>query len=164
MKTSVMVFAGMTMFLDGSYQGDHMMQSGWWRGETENLVTNEVIFNCLAFPYMLLYTSLYGAMTGSISIVQRYEKCPFHPLEEGATTYTVNFCTWWGTGPDVSPDFVLIFCWWNKSLVTHNGIRLTPTLTPNTTHPILPLFLTQTALSPFYTSSLHQPVHKPYWT
>jgi hypothetical protein len=88
MKTSVMVFAEMTVFLDGSYQGDHMMQSGWWR-----LSEKRSDFNCLAFLYMLLYTSLYSAMTGSISIFQQYEKCPFHPLEEGATIYTVNFCT-----------------------------------------------------------------------
>jgi hypothetical protein len=68
MKTSVMVFAGMTVFLDGSYQGDHKMQSGWWRGETENLVTNEVIFNCLALLYLLLDTSLYGAMNDRIHL------------------------------------------------------------------------------------------------
>lgn len=90
MKTSVMVFTGMTVFLDGSCRGDHMMQSGWWR---ENLVKKEVIFNCLAFLYMLFYTSLHGAMTGSISIFQQYEKCPFRSYEEGATIYTVNFCT-----------------------------------------------------------------------
>jgi hypothetical protein len=65
-----------------------MMQSGWWRGEREDLVKKEVIFNCLAFLYMLLYTSLHGAMTGSISIFQRYEKCPFHRSEEGATIYS----------------------------------------------------------------------------
>ena len=92
MKTSVMVFTGMTVFLVGSCQGDHMMQSGWWRGEREILVKKEVIFNCLAFLYMLLYTILHGAMTGSITIFHRYEKCPFHPFEEGATIYTVNFC------------------------------------------------------------------------
>jgi len=87
------VFTGMTVFLDGSCQGDHMMQSGCWRGERENIMKKEVIFNCLAFLYMLLYTSLHGAMTESISIFQRYEKCPFHSFEEGATIYTVNFCT-----------------------------------------------------------------------
>lgn len=93
MKTSVMVFTGMTVFLDGSCQGNHMMQSGWWRGERENLVKKEVTFNCLAFLYMLLYTSSHGAMTGSIPIFQRYENCPFHHFEEEATIYTVNFCT-----------------------------------------------------------------------
>jgi len=41
MKTSVMVFTGMTVFLDGSCQGDHMMQSGWWRGERERKLSEK---------------------------------------------------------------------------------------------------------------------------
>jgi hypothetical protein len=66
--------------------------------------------------------------------------------------------TWW------FPWFCLHFPWWNKPLVSYNGIQLTATLIPYPTHPIFPLSVTQTALSPFYTSALHQHVHKPYWT
>jgi hypothetical protein len=106
---SVMVFNGMTVTgwnLSGWSQDAQWMLEG---GERKNLAKKEVTFNCLAFLYMLLYTSSHGAMTGSISIFQWYENSPFHLFEEGATIYTVNFCTWWSTGPDVSPDFVFIF-------------------------------------------------------
>ena len=45
--------------------------------------------------------------------------------------------TWW------FPWFCLHFSWWNKSLVSHNGIRLTAMLIPYPTHPnlMIPLIL-----------------------
>jgi len=63
-ETLVLVFIGIIlMFLAGSSQSDRKMVEG----ETEDLVKTGVIFDCCAFFFLSLYTSLYAARTVCIS-------------------------------------------------------------------------------------------------
>ena len=158
MKTSVMVFTGMTVFLDGSCQGDHMMQSGCWKGGERKLSEKRSDIQLHGLPLHVIVHLLAQCHDRIHLHLPAIWKMPFpsfwgrgHNLHSKCLRLMKHW-TWW------FPWFRLHFSWWNKSLVSHNGIRLTAMFIPYPTHPVLPLSLTKTALSPFYTSALHQHV------
>jgi hypothetical protein len=77
LKKKALVFIRMmSVLLAKSCSGDQKTECLAER-ETEDLENKDVVFDCIAFFCMFLCTSLYGAMTSSISIFQSYKPRPF---------------------------------------------------------------------------------------